>query len=169
MKLFLFLFLFVTSVSANELIGIYENSVSKKPYVEFLAREAGATSPGHAFVAIGEELDNGLLFQKGVFGFYPKSNKLVDLRALYSIDGIIDFRLEDINPDFRYHVVIDDTQMKKIESVLKRWKDKKYSLFAENCSKLAAEVAEAIGLKLPSKSPGATLPLSYMKALKATN
>lgn len=160
---------FITSHSySKDLYDLYKNSVSRKPYVEFLARSG---VPGHAFVALGEELDNGLLFQKGVFGFYPKLDGAVSyIKMLFSVEGIIDLKMTDMNSDFTYRVFIDDEKLGKAEEVLKKWRGSQYSLFGSNCSKLASEVAVAVGLNLPiNASPGSTLPYDYMKALKRTN
>ena len=44
-----------------DLYDDFQNSVSKQPFIEYLAREE---TPGHAFFAIGYILDNGALLSR---------------------------------------------------------------------------------------------------------
>lgn len=143
-------YFFTLPAHAEDLYSLYKNSSSKKPYVTFLARSG---VPGHSFVSLGEELDNGLLFQKGTYGFYPKKDGLVEIvKLLFSSSrpGTINFKLDDLENDVAYRVSIDYDQLVKAEGVLKAWGDKKYTLYGNNCSTFASEVAKAVGLKLPS-------------------
>lgn len=155
------------STRAESLIELFENSKTKKPYIQFAARGG---VPGHAFVIFGVELDNGLLFEKGVFGFYPaEGGKLTPVKLLFSTDGEITFKWKDLERDLLFRVDVDDDKQTAAEAVLVKWKDEKYSLFGNNCSTLAGEVASAIGMRLPGQSPGSTLPIDYKQALEDIN
>jgi len=155
------------SLRAESLVELFENSKSRKPYIQFAARGG---VPGHAFVIFGVELDNGLMFEKGVFGFYPADGgKLTPVKLLFSTDSEITFKWKDLERDLLFRVAVDDDKQKAAEAVLVKWQDAKYSLFGNNCSTLAGEIASAIGMRLPGQSPGSTLPIDYMQALKDIN
>ena len=158
--------LYSGSAASQELIQLYENSVSRQPYVTFNARDG---SPGHAFVILGEELDNALTFQLGVFGFYPKDGKKLVIRALFGTDGVIDQKWADLESDVRFRQNISPAQKANVSKILNEWKTKKYSLLDNNCNKLAEQVAIAIGLKAPSAGPGTTFPVNYIEALESVN
>jgi hypothetical protein len=160
------LLLSATPAVSQDLTDLYRSSVSRTPYVVFAAR-AGA--PGHAFVVLGEELDNGLLFNLGVYGFYPKDGKASVIKALFGTDGQITFKWEDLDRDVFFRRNIDAQQRGRVLAVLERWSDGNYSLLGNNCNSLAAEVGRVIGLTLPNDKPGTTLPVNFMKALKAAN
>jgi hypothetical protein len=157
---------------AQDLLGLYQNSVSKRPFVTFFARDD--TSTGHAFVGTGVELDNGLLFYEGLFGYYPTGSGKSQVKALWRIDGVITSTWADLNPSITYRVPLTDDQKQKALAVLARWdaNDPGYSLLGlngKNCSVLAKEVAQAVDLKVPSADPGATFPASYIAKLRDAN
>ena len=155
------------SARAEEsLVQIYQNSVSRVPVVVFTARSG---VPGHAFVAVGEELDNGLLFELGVYGFYPKDGKKVVLRALFGTDGEVDHRWKDMQRDVWFLHKISNVQLEQVLVVLKNWREEKYSLLGNNCNSLAKEVAKVSGLKIPKDDPGVTLPVTYITKLQSLN
>ena len=162
-----------TLASADpDLLDTYKNSSSKKPFVTFFARDDGLT--GHAFVGIGVELDNGLLFYEGVYGYYPTSIGLSSVKALYKDQGVITFKFDDLVPSVTFRTTISESQKAKVLKVLDTWRaaDPGYNLLAKggaNCSVLGREIAKEIGLKLPSEDPGLTLPASYIQSLKSVN
>jgi len=91
------------------------------------------------------------------------------VKLLFSTDGEITFKWADLKRDLMFRVNTDDDKEKAAEAVLLKWKDAKYSLFENNCSTLAGEVAKSIGMRLPGQNPGATLPIDYMQALEDIN
>lgn len=166
---FLAFFIFFACINhsfSQDLYDLYRNSVSRKPFVTFTARDG---APGHAFVIVGEELDNGLIFELGVFGFYPKDGKKYAIKAIFSTDGVIDHKWADIQRDQLFRVDVTKDQQDRALDIFEKWKSADYSLFGNNCNKLSAEVAEAIGLKLPDDRPGSTFPSNYVKALREVN
>lgn len=165
-----------TTAYAQDLFDLYQNSVSKKPFVAFLARESpGETGlPGHSFVGFGVELDNGLTVYENLVGFYPSGGSYEIVKATYSaVSGELKSIIEDVSWSVEHRVSPSETQYDAAKSVVSRWlQDKpKYNLFAndgKNCSVFAAEVAEAIGLTVPD-GPGSKFPLDYISELKALN
>ncbi len=155
------------SLASSDNSQLYESSRSHRPYVLFVGRDG---VPGHAFVVLGEELDNGLKWDVGVFGFYPKEGKKVEIKQLINTPGKIDFKWVDLQRDVEYRVYVDDKEMKSVRVVLEKWKDSSYSLFDNNCSQMVSEVATSIGLLLPPGSkPGNAFPSAYIQALKSYN
>ena len=58
----------VPGVARADLYDDYINSVSKKPYVQFVGRKGTTSSLGHSFIGAGLELEAGLLLLERVFG-----------------------------------------------------------------------------------------------------
>jgi hypothetical protein len=155
-----------------DLYDDYLNSVSKVPFVAFLVRGG---FPGHAIVAIGVELDNGLLFYESILGYYPKDQSIMgDIKAtLSAVPGVLEFQFKDLSWEINYRIVVTETQKQAALAVAKTWlaSDPKYNLLAlggKNCSVFAGEVAKAIGLKVPS-GPGRKLPIDFVRELSALN
>jgi len=162
---------------AEDLYDLYHNSHSKQPFVAFMARKSGQTisKPGHAFVAVGTELDNGILFYEAIMGYYPKDETVAgEVKAIYATpEGTLTFAFKDLAWDVEYRVNVSQVSKAAALNVAQRWKssDPKYNLFnsgGKNCSAFAAEVAAAIGLKAPS-DPGSKLPIDYIRELKSLN
>jgi hypothetical protein len=108
--------------------------------------------PGTAFVGTGVELDKGLLFYKGLFGYYPAEGGKSELKALWRTDGDIEATWSDLNPSITYRVPLSDARMQEVLDALAKWKssDPGYSLLAlkgNNCSVLAKDVAQSVGPK----------------------
>ncbi len=160
-----------------DLYDDYINSSSKRPFVSFLARKSfgNLTVPGHSFVAIGTEIEAGLLFYEAIFGYYPKDEStLNEVKAVFrKVDGVLEFKFKDIGWDFEYRVSIFEDQKSAALAIVDKWKssDPKYNLLAlggKNCSSFAAEVASSIGLRIP-EGPGTKLPLTFMTELRGLN
>lgn len=165
-----FSLIFTSTVAHGEtdLLDLYKNSHLHKPYVIFTARDG---VPGHAYVILGEELDNGLLWDFGVLGFYPaqgkEAGKMMAVREIMGTPGKIAFKWSDVQTDIFYRVYVSHDQYQHARSVFLQWKEREYSLFGSNCNSFVSEVAGAIGLELPNRTrPGTTLPVNYIKALK---
>jgi hypothetical protein len=162
---------------ADDLFDLYKNSSSHLPFVAFMARESGQTltKPGHAFVAVGTELDNGLLFYEAIFGYYPQSDSAAEeLKLVWtSGPGSLTFKFKDLNWDVQFRRSVTAAEKAAAMAVVKRWQttDPKYNLFnngGRNCSAFASEVATAVGLKAPP-GPGTKLPMTYIRELKQLN
>lgn len=145
---------------------LYRNSQTHRPYVIFAARDG---VPGHAFTVLGEELDNGLLWNLAVFGFYPDGGVKKQIASLVSAPGKIDYHWEDLTREVEFRVAINAEQSSKIRSILETWESESYSLLDNNCNKLVSEIASSIGLSLPSDDPGTTLPAIFVAKLKSAN
>lgn len=172
-----FLFVLLTGTVRADLYDDYINSVSKKPFVSFLARTSDGSSgkPGHAYVALGVELANGLRVYERVFGFYPKNETAIDeIKAIFSkVSGDIAYKFKDLTWSVEYQVPITESQHQAVLVVIQKWKvnTPEYSLTAsggKNCSSFMAEVAKSIGLNAPDGA-GSMLPLNYIKKLKDAN
>jgi hypothetical protein len=160
-----------------DLYDDYINSVSKRPFVAFLARNSPGSSgfPGHSYVGIGVELDNGLLVYERLFGYFPVSESVLnEVKAVFTnVSGDLHSKIEDVAWQVELRIPVDSAKHDAALAVADRWKasDPKYNLLAnggKNCSSFAAEVAQAVGLKTPSGA-GSTLPVNYIMALKKLN
>jgi hypothetical protein len=156
----------------GDLYDDYINSTSKKAFVAFLARGG---FPGHAFVAVGMELEASLLVYERFFGYYPVAdNKVAEAKLAFGkTTGRLDYKWKDTAWDANYRVAVSDDKKAAVIAVVDRWKsnDPKYNLFAQggkNCSAFAGEVATAAGLK-PISGAGSMLPIDYIKRLRAAN
>lgn len=168
----------ITRPAFADLYDDYINSVFKKPFVSFLARESPGSidKPGHAYIGVGVELDNGLLVYEKLLGYYPVDELTWgEIKASFSTaSGELKSKIDDVAWDVEYRVDTDDTGHSKALAVADRWmaSDPKYNLFAnrgKNCSSFVSEIATALGLKLPNDDPGATWPVNYIQKLKAMN
>src|SRR5205809_755137 len=136
-RLFLFLSAIATVSPAHaDLYDDYINSVSKQPFVSFFARDD--TLSGHAFIAVGTELDNGLTVYEGIFGYYPASGDKKFMKFRGSDRGMITFKNNDYPSTIRYRKNVDTGNKNKVLAVLDKWKsnDPKYNLLArdgKNC------------------------------------
>ena len=157
-----------------DLYDDYINSVSKNPFVAFLARKSPGSGgfPGHAYTGIGVILDNGLRVYERLLGYYPASDATMNevKAALSQVSGKIDASTEDAGWDVEYRVMIDSAKRNRAIGVADRWMGAypKYNLLSfggKKCNNFMAEVAAAIGLKVP-EGPGTTFPLNYVTALK---
>lgn len=152
----------VKAYQSNDLYNLYKNSTSRSPYVIFTARKG---VPGHAFVILGEELDNSLFWNNAVFGFYPKDGKKLFIRAIIGTPGRVDYKWEDLERDHEHRVPINEKTKNKILNVFHKWLNVEYTLFDKNCNQFISEIAEASGLIIPKANPGVTLPANYIKQL----
>src|SRR5262249_40045416 len=74
-------------------------NVSSRPILEFRARKVDISnhSPGHAYVLMGRELDDGLRFYNAVGGFYPDTDgsKVQSFKAILLAPGKVSQTLDD--------------------------------------------------------------------------
>ena len=167
---------FVSSARAD-LYDDYINSRSKRPFASFLARASDGSlgKPGHSYVAIGVELDNAFRVYERILGYYPKNSDTFELlKAAFSrVTGDIRMELADVAWQVEYRVPLNEEKHKAALRVADTWmkNDPKYNLFAnggKNCSAFAAEVAQSIGLKVPSGA-GSKFPMAFMTELRDLN
>ena len=160
-----------------DLYDDYINSTSKLPFISFLARKSPNASgkPGHSFVAVGTDVDASLIFYHSIFGYYPSTiDAMTQIKAIFTrVKGVIKFDWADLTWDVAYKVRIDDPKRDAALAVVNKWNssDPGYNLLAnsgKNCSSFAAEIAQSIGLKVPSGA-GSKLPLTYMTELRDLN
>lgn len=135
--------LFATSTFADFQLIYPDNNVSQKPIIEFRARKG---KPGHAFVAVGREYDNGLTAFYAIAGFYPKGN---DLKSVLSGPGQINYKWVDTSSDVVFRVNITWEQEAKTIKTISEWDSKRYEFLWQNCTHLVRQVANDLGLRVP--------------------
>jgi hypothetical protein len=176
-QLSIVVFLLTSSRLIADLYDDYINSKSKSPFISFLARASDGSSgkPGHAFVALGVELDNGLRIYERVLGYYPKDESAIaEFKAVFSkTSGDLTQKIRDVTWTVEYRVPLDQAHRSAALKVVDKWlsTDPSYSLTAsagKNCNTFAAEIAIAAGLKAPG-GVGITLPTTYIAKLKELN
>jgi len=173
-----FAFLFSRSSQTRaDLYDDYINSRSRQRFVSFLARTSDGRlgKPGHSYVAVGIELDNGLRVYERLFGYYPRTETAFEeVKAVFTrVSGDLRSQIRDVAWQVEYRVPVDDAKHRAALAVVQRWSatDPGYNLFANggrNCSSFAAEVAQAIGLRVPSGA-GSKYPIDFMSELRDIN
>ena len=176
MSLFMLLTL-LSSPAKSDLYDEYINSVSKSPFVAFLARgpDIPTSLAGHAFVAIGIEIDNGVRVYERIFGYYPSDDGTITMvKSVFTkVDGALKYKLSDTTWDVEYRISIDSDQRASAIATIDNWakNDPKYNVIAnggKNCTSLISEVASALGLRIPDGA-GNTRPVQYIEALRKLN
>ncbi len=135
-----------------------DSTTSSRPILEFRARPIsfalprekggeGESTPGHTFVFLGRELDNGLTVFYGAAGFYPENNTL---RNVLFGPGNVTYEIPDMFPDEAFRVNISEYQESLVKYVVDHWEEKKYSIAADNCVEMVKDVADAIGVHYDS-------------------
>jgi hypothetical protein len=154
--------------STNEFQLLYpNNNVSSRPILEFRSRSDTVT--GHAFVAIGRELDNGTKYYYAIGGFYPKegTGKLEMVKNMIYGPGEVKYKIPDLRVDEKFQVYLTPEQARTVDYIFKYWNEKQYSLMTRNCVSLMKDVANATGLKY---DPAATTtPKSMLESLQKLN
>lgn len=165
------------SLTRADLYDDYMNAKSRLPFVVFLARDSKGRSskPGHSFVGTGVEVDNGELIYLRFFGFYPASeDTLTELKSVFGkVTGDIAYKMKDLNWKLNFRVSVTDEQVAKANAIADKWKsnDPKYNLLnngGRNCSAFAAEIAAAVGLKVPDGA-GSKFPITFMTQMRDLN
>lgn len=165
------------SRASADLYDDYINAKSRRPFVVFLARdsEGAGGKPGHSFVGTGVEVDNGGLIYLRFFGFYPASeDTLTQLKSVFGkVTGDIAYKIKDLKWKLNFRVSVTDEQVVKANAITDKWKndDPKYNLLnngGRNCSAFAAEIATAIGLKVPDGA-GSKFPITFMTQMRDLN
>jgi len=161
-------------------------SVSSRPVIEFRARRAHGdvdlsivpfrigidASPGHAYVLLGRELDNGFTVFNAVAGFYPRSSGgLNTVRQLALTPGVVKQTLDDAKSEITFKVYITPTQEQKIAAAIQSYNDKDYNLAIQNCVSMTRDVAQVVGLRIPklSDDPRNAIPQVFMEHLLEGN
>ena len=162
----------VASVAYADLYDDYINSRSRQSFVSFFARSD--TVSGHAFVAVGTELDNGLTVYEGIYGYYPESGDKKFSKFRGSDRGMITFKENDYPSSIRYRNNVYDTKNKAVLEVFKKLKsdDPRYNLltiYGKSCNNLAKEIAGKLGLRIPTGESGFIFPTNYITNLRDLN
>lgn len=161
-------------------------NVSSRPIVEFRARKAHGhidisvrpphigfdASPGHAYVLLGRELDNGLTVYNTVAGFYPKKSGGIDLvRQLVVTPGAVKQTLDDAKSEITFKIYITPIQEQKIAAKLGEYNTKDYSLGFQNCVSMTRDIAQIVGLKIPKVTDDLRniFPQIFMDRLRSLN
>lgn len=129
-----------------------ENDVSRQPFVEFRARGlTGLNHPGHVWVALGTEGDNGARTYMVFAGFYPQKQSGVDkLGEIWpGVDGHLGYDFEDLHDDVYFRVRITSDEAYTVRNIIEQWDTRKYVLPSQNCVTLVTDVARALNLKVP--------------------
>lgn len=159
---------------AGDLYDDYLNSVSKQPFVAFLARHGTGSTVGHAFIGLGVRLDAGLEVYERFYGLYPKDGSLAAVKSVFSpISGKLNATWDDVSWDAELNRSIDAAQKANVLARFNKWSSAapQYSLLANggmNCNTLVGEVAQSLGMQVPSGG-GTTRPWKFIEALKSAN
>lgn len=139
-----------------------ENNSSTQYIVELRARDG---FPGHAFVAIGRKLDNGLVYYEAAAGFYPSEDesKLQSLKNLARGPGIVTLKFDDLNSDVVASVPVTQEQAANVAKRIESFDGQTYDLLENNCIQLVQAVAADLGLD-PSAPRTPFEAVKYLKA-----
>ncbi|RWB20383.1 MAG: hypothetical protein EOQ40_15055 [Mesorhizobium sp.] len=146
-------------------------NVSSRPVIEFRARKATTdpVSPGHAYILLGRELDNGLRVYNTVAGFYPDdSRRAAPFMQVFSTKGKVTQKLEDAKSELTLSTYITPIEEQRVVSVLKSYDTKNYSLAVRNCVTMTKDVAAAVGLSMPG-GPENAVPQVFLQSLIDAN
>ena len=90
------------------------NNVGAHYVVEFRARGVGGE--GHAFVALGQELDNGLTQFYGIAGFYPRGRDgTITVKNILYGPGMVTYVVPDLANSEVFRVDITPEQERLVE------------------------------------------------------
>lgn len=174
-------FFFLTQVAgAQDVQFLYpDNSVSSKPIIEIRARDpkfnadqlGGRFSQlgGHAFLALGKELDNGTTVFYGIAGFFPTDTDSKE--RFFLTPGKIDYTLLDLKTDVVYRANITPKQESEIAALISSYNTRKFGAFYRNCLSLVKDASVLLGLNAPffSGDLSAELPGVWVRMVKMNN
>lgn len=151
---------------------LYPDSVvSSRPIAEFRGRKPKVqypleeSTPGHAFVFLGRELDNGATVFYGAAGFYPKDNTL---KSVLGEPGETNYKIPDMFMDNSFRVKISEDQEIQVKYIINNWDQTKYDIRYRSCIELVQDVADGLGLKYISSEP-IIFPHTLVQHLSAMN
>lgn len=143
-----------------------EADKGRKYFVVFLATSQGRV--GHAFVSFGYEDDSrSQSVTDGTWGMYPEKDG--DKK---SVIGSVPGKIKDdylVRSEVKMIEEVSKSQYESALRVLKKWRDKDYELLESDCVTFVMEVAQAIGLNIPSRSGLDNFPAKYVGKLKQAN
>jgi hypothetical protein len=141
---------------------------SKSTLTVVLCARSGV--PGHAMVVLGKDDEKQRACTVHAFGFYPNGGAGV----LGPVPGKIadEFREgRGLGGSGACRIIlrVDPKQFEKVESVHRRWSEKKdYRVLQSDCVTFVGEVAATLGLKVPDRSQ-AKLPTTFVERLRELN
>lgn len=136
-----------TPSNSDDMQALYPgHSSSTKYFVDFKARSG---FPGHAFVYIGRELDNGLSVVEAVAGFYPSEDgkSRAALKNIAHGPGIVTAKLTDLASTVSFRVYRTSNEITEILSKIEGFNDQDYALLENNCLDLVNQVATLVGIR----------------------
>jgi hypothetical protein len=135
--------------------------------------ESGSSGPvGHTFVKLGTELDDGLEYIHGVFGYYPDHGKLYEIKLIVGTAAVVKFELPaDMQVDISQKYYVSEESYSKLLDMAKTYlsDNPTYSLLTgSNCVKFVAEMAKAAGLSISDPS-AFTFPGEMIESIQKAN
>ncbi|CAH2032324.1 hypothetical protein [Trichlorobacter ammonificans] len=145
---------------------------SKVAVLEFLARPASVSSPGHTYIKLLAEDEDRKMSTVSTYGFYPAANS--KLIQIFHTKGELRSELELSNPpSITVTTILNTKQFEDVMLAINDWETKaflgfkKYQLTTQNCISFVNEIA----LKTELITPSMTLefPTQYIEKLAQLN
>lgn len=162
-------FYFQISYAQYTEIDLREKPTDAKNYVGIVVRDN--TTSGHAFVILAKENPPKVISELHVQGFYPK--KKDGGKEQFKGEGIVenDFAsLKYVRDSDQVYFIVSDNDYNSAVAEIKEWikYPPKFNIFTNNCINLTQNVAQAIGINLPSRltHPLSLTPKSYLNLIK---
>jgi hypothetical protein len=165
--------------SSNLHLEYPPNGVAGRPVLEFRARSTGVgvemqgakavvtADTGHAYVALGRQLESGKTVFYATAGFTPKDESL---KVVLNTPGEVEVGQDDLTDpaDISFQVKITAEQEKAVRFILKNWNEKEYKVLSQNCSSLIKSIGKTLGLEVGDPKSVVT-PYSIVQLLKNEN
>ncbi|HWH23050.1 MAG TPA: hypothetical protein VNT25_07175 [Allosphingosinicella sp.] len=140
--------------------------------ISFYSRELGGNNFPHAFVTLKGRPDAGGAEIDTAYGFTAKAISPAVLMG--SVGGAVlnEPRSYIEKSDRQFSLMLTDAQYAAVMQTVDQWKNKpqpSYNLNRANCVHFVAEVAQAIGLRVPDRKELMKKPRSFLLAVKAEN
>ncbi len=128
------------------------DSVKSSPQLPILEIGYRDGWPGHAFFAVGYELNDGNTYFLEIAGFYPNTTGSISALAkgliLSDPQSVIAYKFpNDTVFDETIRVYLKKGEIEKIKQAIIQWQSKKYDLIQNNCVDLVYDFARIIDLE----------------------
>ena len=128
------------------------NNAYHQPFVEFRERNPGGNSlTGHAFVALGYHLDNGITAYYAIAGYYrkevPGQNSMIGhVQAVIGSPGDVSYRFDDWRTDNVLRYSITEGQARRIEMIINsaELNPGTFTALQNNCVRFMNDVANVL-------------------------
>jgi hypothetical protein len=160
--------------SGNLRLEYPPNGVSGRPILEFRARKVevdasstGIDVKGHAYAALGRQLESGKTIFYATAGFTPKNDAI---KVVLNTPGEVEYAQDDMTDpaDISFQVKITAEQEKAVRFILRNWDEKEYKVFSQNCTSLVKSIGKTLGLDVGDPKSVVT-PYSLVQLLKNEN